>query len=103
MARKSRFGLIQVSAEEKPATKKETVEYNDVIQNRELNIADGIKLVFSVSRAKEGNPHVDRRTYIETEKYSGPTKKGINFDVENLEEFIGIMEEINEELELIEI
>lgn len=103
MARKSRLGLLQVSAEEKPVTKKETVEYEDVSEAKELNIADGVKLVFSVSRAKGGNPHLDIRTYIENEKYSGPTKKGINFDIENLEEFMDILQEINEELETIEI
>lgn len=95
--RKSRLGLIKVSAEEKP--KKEKQEYKDVVKTREMEIADGIKLVFSVSKTAEGNPHLDIRTWIESEKYSGPTKKGINFDVEGLEEFRGILEEIDTELD----
>lgn len=99
MSRKSRLGLIKVvNAEEKPK-KEKAIEYKDVIQARELEIADGIKLVFTVSKTSEGNPHLDIRTWIESEKYTGPTKKGINFDIESLEEFRGILEEIDLELE----
>lgn len=95
--RKSRLGRIVANAEEKP--KKEKQEYKDIIKTREMEIAEGIKLVFSVSKTSEGNPHLDIRTWIESEKYSGPTKKGINFDIEGLEEFRGILEEIDSELE----
>ena len=99
MNRKSRLGLIKVvNAEEKPK-KDKTIEYQDVVKARELEIADGIKLVFSVSKTSEGNPHLDIRTWIESEKYTGPTKKGINFDIESLEEFRGILKEIDSELE----
>lgn len=102
MARKSRLGLISVvKAEEKK--EKKTVEYKDLIKARELEIADGIKLVFSVSKSSEGNPHLDIRTWIDTEKYSGPTKKGINFDIESLEEFKDIIEDIDSELESMNI
>lgn len=98
MARKSRLGLISVvKAEEKK--EKKTVEYKDLVEARELEIAEGIKLVFSVSKTSEGNPHLDIRTWIESEKYTGPTKKGINFDIESLEEFRSILEEIDSELE----
>lgn len=106
--RKSRLGLIKVYAEEpKREAKKEKVvrevEYNDIIETKELAIADGVKLVFSVSKTLDGNPHLDIRTWVKSEKYEGPTKKGINFDVENLEEFLDIVNGINEELEAIEI
>lgn len=96
--RKSRLGLITVKAEEKP--KKEKVEYNDLIEPKELEISEGIKLVFSVSKTSEGNPHLDIRTWIQSEKYTGPTKKGINFDIENLEEFKEILEQIDVELDM---
>lgn len=97
--KKSRLGLIKVAnAEEKPK-KDKTIEYQDIVEARELEIADGIKLVFSVSKTSEGNPHLDIRTWIESEKYTGPTKKGINFDIESLEEFRGILQEIDSELE----
>lgn len=99
MARKSRLGMIQVQAEEKPKKEKPQVEYKDIINARELQIADGVKLVFSVSKASDGNPHLDIRTYIESEKYVGPTKKGVNFDIESLEEFKEILNEIDQELQ----
>lgn len=99
MARKSRLGmLLNVEAEEKPKNKA-TKEYQDVLQARKLEIAEGVSLVFSVSRTSEGNPHLDIRTYISSEKYEGPTKKGINFDVESLEEFRQILEDIDKELQ----
>lgn len=98
MTRKSRLGLITVvKAEEKPK-KDKTIEYQDIIEARELEIAEGIKLVFSVSKTSEGNPHLDIRTWIESEKYTGPTKKGINFDIESLEEFRDILQDIDSEL-----
>lgn len=102
--RKSRLGLLKVEAETQPKVeaKKETkkkVEYVDILPSKELEIADGIKLVFSVSCSSEGTPHLDIRTWVESEKYTGPTKKGINFDIENLEEFKTLLEEIDNELE----
>lgn len=103
--RKSRLGLIKVKAEEpkklpkKKEDKKEKPVYIDLIEPKELEIADGIKLVFSVSKTFEGNPHVDIRTHITTERYTGLTTKGINFDVESLEEFRNILESLDSELE----
>ena len=97
--KKSRLGLIKVAnAEEKPK-KDKTIEYQDIIEARELEIAEGIKLVFSVSKTAEGTPRLDIRTWIESERYTGPTKKGINFDIESLEEFRGILQEIDSELQ----
>lgn len=91
-----RLGITPVSAEEKPKKEK---EYHDIIEPQEITIAEGIKLVFSVSKTSEGNPHLDIRTWIESEKYTGPTKKGINFDVENLEEIRAILEGIDKALD----
>lgn len=101
MRKKSRLGLIKVSAEEKPQTtpKISKREYRDVLPQREMEIADGIKLVFNVSSTTEGRPHLDIRTWINSDRYNGPTKKGINFDIENIEEFKEIIEEIYWELE----
>lgn len=107
--RKSRLGLIKVKAEEpkklvpkKKEANKETKEkptYIDLIKPRELEIADGVKLVFSVSKTPEGDPHLDIRTHITTERYTGLTTKGINFNVENLEEFKNILEDVDSELD----
>lgn len=99
--RKSRLGLITVVEAEtdkkvpQKKEKKDKIEYTEIITPRELEIAEGVKLVFSVTKSSEGNPHIDIRTYIESEKYSGPTKKGINFDIENMEEFLEILNEVN--------
>lgn len=89
--------MITAEAEEKP--KKKAPVYEDLIPQQKLNIADGIDLVFSVSKAEDGDPHVDIRTYIQTEKYSGPTKKGINFNIEMLESFREILDAIEEDLQ----
>ena len=101
--KKSRLGRVfqpmPVSAEEKPKKEKTVVDYKDVVEPQELEIADGIKLVFSVSKTTEGTPHLDIRTWIESEKYTGPTKKGINFDIENLEDFLEILKDIDKELQ----
>lgn len=98
--RKSRLGVLTVKAEEKEAvTKKKEVNYTEVVEPRELEIAEGIKLVFSVSTTTEGYPHMDIRTHIQSEKYTGPTKKGINFCIENLEEFRELLKDIDNELQ----
>jgi len=58
------------------------------------------KLVFSVSRkGEDGLPHVDIRLWIQSEMYTGLTKKGINFDSDLLLEVMDILEELREELE----
>ena len=97
--RKSRLGMLKVKAEENKKNAKNERTYTDLVKNRELSIAEGVKLVFSVSKANDGNPHIDIRTHITSEKYTGMTKKGINFDIEFLEEFKQIIEFIDEELQ----
>jgi hypothetical protein len=69
----------------------------DEITPMELKISDTAKLVFSVKRAgEEGLPHVDIRTYLTTEVYTGFTKKGINMPLEMFEEFMNTCTEINQ-------
>ena len=96
---------VNVFAEEKPKEKKEKAkkEYTNLIEPQELLIADKAKLVFSASVPKEGEEdspvHLDIRTFIvnpDTTKYSGPTQKGINFDVEYLDEVIEILRSVSE-------
>lgn len=69
-------------------------------ENIEIQVSDKAKLVVSVSKEEgsEGNPHVDIRTHITSGSYTGPTKKGINFDVENIEEIIEALQNVNTEL-----
>jgi metal-dependent HD superfamily phosphatase/phosphodiesterase len=75
-------------------------KYAPLIENRELQVTDNMKLVFSVSRAgDEGLPHIDIRTFITSEAYTGMTKKGINFPMEFLQDFKEIINDIDEECE----
>lgn len=81
------------------AEENKTPEYEEMIEPKKMTIADGVDLVFSVSKAKDGEPHLDIRTYIKNDRYTGPTKKGINFDLENMDEFLEILNSLNEELQ----
>jgi hypothetical protein len=63
--------------------------YKDEIDPMELFIDEHNKFVFSVKRQGElGLPHVDIRLYVSSERYTGFTKKGINFPLEYLLTFI---------------
>lgn len=88
--RKSRLGNIQAEAE-KP-------EYKDLINPTAVHLDELTKIVFSVTTLNMEDPHVDVRTYIESEKYSGPTKKGINFSIDYLDEVIEQLTNISDEL-----
>lgn len=103
MLQKRRPRLIvkaEAEVKETSSSKKKDVEYKEVIEPRKMNLAEGLDLVFSVaeSNAEEG-ARLDIRTYIQTERYSGPTKKGINFPVELIEEFRAFLDEIDEALQ----
>lgn len=72
--------------------------YQDEIEPKRLKIDDNTELVFSVKRGGElGLPRVDIRQYVKTENYEGFTKKGINFALEYLYDFIDICNDVNEE------
>jgi metal-dependent HD superfamily phosphatase/phosphodiesterase len=74
--------------------------YKPIIEGVELTVTDKMKLCFSVSRKGDyGLPHVDIREFVMTEVYTGLTKKGINFNIEYLDEFIGILQKISAECE----
>lgn len=76
-------------------------KYEQLIEERVIEIADGVSLVITASRKdKDSSPHIDVRTYIANDNYSGPTKKGINFDVEWLPDLIEILDEVNNDLEV---
>jgi metal-dependent HD superfamily phosphatase/phosphodiesterase len=74
--------------------------YKPMVKERELQIADNAKLVFSVARkGDDGLPHIDIRLHVTSEQYTGLTKKGINFDCEYLLDFQEIIDSINKELD----
>jgi len=63
---------------------------------KKIKISDSTTIVISKSVWKDKD-RLDIRTYIETEKYSGPTKKGINVDIEKIDEIITALKEIKYE------
>lgn len=74
--------------------------YKPIISGKEIEVSDTKKLCFSVTRrGDDGLPHVDIREYISTELYTGMTKKGVNFDIEYLDEVIEMLQAINKECE----
>lgn len=74
--------------------------YKDEFKPLELEIDEGTKFVFSVKRGGElGLPRVDIRQYVKTEAYEGFTKKGLNFPVELLVDFIEKCTELEENCE----
>lgn len=73
-------------------------EYKDEIEPREISIDETGKLVISVKRGGDyGLPHVDIRHFVTTERFTGFTKKGINFPLEFLYELIDLLNEVSEE------
>lgn len=72
-------------------------EYRDLIPPTELQISDTGKLVISVKRGGElGLPKVDIRLFVDTDVYTGPTKKGVNFDLRYLTDLNSILFEVSE-------
>lgn len=102
-SKKTGLKLKVVTQEEdtkKRTTKKSSLppdEYKQEFEPLELEISETTKIVFSVSRKGDlGLPHFDIRVYTNTEKYTGPTKLGVNLPVEYLLEFSEIIEKISD-------
>ena len=75
-------------------------EYKDEIEPKEILIDDDGKLIISVKRGGDyGLPHVDIRHYVTTERYTGFTRKGVNFPLELLLELIESLKEALDECE----
>lgn len=73
-------------------------EYEDEIPPKELILDECNKLVFSVKRAGDlGLPCVDIRHYVESERFTGFTRKGIHFPLELLLELSDICREVADE------
>ena len=109
VARKIQRTPIVEKAPEKPKSKKEETpklppdEYKDEIPPKEIFFDENGKLVISVKRGGEyGLPHVDIRHYVTTERYTGFTKKGVNFPLEFLYELINLLNDVAEECEGLE-
>lgn len=59
---------------------------------------DTSEIVGSVTKFRD-EVYIDLREYIESERYSGPTKKGVRFHVECWEDFRQLVEEINKHIQ----
>lgn len=86
--------------EEKKVQKLPSDEYWDEIPPKELVLDETGKLVISVKRDDTyGLPHVDIRHYVTTERFTGFTKKGVNFPLEFLYELIDLLRDASDECE----
>lgn len=75
-------------------------DYKDEIEPKEIEIDENGKLVISVKRGGEfGLPHVDIRHYVTTERYTGFTRKGVNFPLELLLELLESLKDAYDECE----
>lgn len=73
-------------------------EYKDEITPKEIILDETGKLVISVKRGGDyGLPHVDIRHFVTTERYTGFTKKGVNFPLEFLYELMDLLQEVSDE------
>lgn len=107
MAIKVARKIKRTFVEEKPVVQKEEKkatrtlppdEYKDEIEPRELELDETGKLVISVKRGGDfGLPHVDIRHFVTTDRFTGFTKKGINFPLEFLYELIDLLNEVSDE------
>lgn len=109
---KKKKGLLSTSTEEvkeekttkKTSAKKENKlpsdEYKDEFEPLELYVNEDRKLILSVKREPDlGLPCADIRQFMTTEKYTGFTKKGINFPIELLPDLIEELENLYEKCE----
>jgi len=75
-------------------------EYRDEIEPKEIVLDENGKLVISVKRGGEyGLPCVDIRHFVTTERFTGFTRKGVNFPLELLLELVDILREVSDECE----
>ena len=81
-------------------------EYKDLIPPVEIPLDDTGKIVISVKRGGEfGLPKVDRRLFVDTAVYTGPTKKGININLDKLPDlntYLAEVEEVCDKMKLFE-
>ena len=73
-------------------------EYKDEIEPKEIVLDENGKLVISVKRGGEyGLLCVDIRHYVTTERFTGFTRKGVNFPLELLLELVDTLREVSDE------
>lgn len=84
--------------EEKQTPKLPPDDYKDEIEPKEIKLDETGKLVISVKRGGDyGLPHVDIRHFVTTERFTGFTKKGVNFPLEFLYELMDLLKDVSDE------
>ena len=84
--------------EEKSVPKLPPDDYKDEIPQKEIVLDETEKLVISVKRGGDyGLPHVDIRHFVTTERFTGFTKRGINFPLEYLFELMDVLKDVSDE------
>lgn len=75
-------------------------KYIDLTKEREVEVSDTeiIKIEASAQEGREEFPFVSMRLWVNTKKYSGPTKKGFTFDPEWLHEMIEKLQAVEDDL-----
>ncbi len=63
-----------------------------------IEIRDGTFIRASISEWK-GNLYADLREFIESEKFTGPTRKGIRFHCENWPQFMELVKKLDKKIE----
>ena len=75
-------------------------EYREEIPSKEIVLDENGKLVISVKRGGDyGLPCVDIRHFVTTERFTGFTKKGVNFPLEFLFEMMDLLQDVCDECE----
>ena len=69
---------------------------NDISKTIEITKSSSIVISKSVWKNQE---RLDIRTYIKTENYTGPTKKGINVPFEKIDEIMNVLTDIKDQTE----
>ena len=76
--------------------KSDSTENNSFSKTIEISKSSSIVISTSIWQNKH---RLDIRTYIKTDSYTGPLKKGINVPIEKISEIISALNEIKEQIQ----
>ena len=85
----------EISLENNPESTDNIVSSQDNSITKTIELTKSSSIVIAKSVWKDQD-RLDIRTYIKTENYTGPTKKGINLPIEKMDEIISVLKEIKE-------
>ena len=74
--------------------------FKEMVEPKRIDVTDNTYIKVSASQMDgDSDTYVDVRIYKKTDKFEGPTKKGIRIHVEFLEELIDALSVLNDELD----